>query len=505
MPLSKVTDIREGKNMSPAEAESRGHSVHKIGGTSMLRAREVLDNLLIGGRKGDALYNRIFVVSAYAGMTDLLLENKKTGEPGVFQLYSGAESGWAWGDALSTVGRRMSALNAEIFEHPSDLKLANVFIHERIEGVRSCLMDLHRLCTYGHFQLEEHLSTVREMLSALGEAHSAFNTVLLLKRHGVNAVFTDLSGWREQETMTLEQRIESAFEGIELSRQLPIVTGYAQCSEGLTGLYGRGYSEVTFSRIACITGAREAVIHKEFHLSSADPKIVGEAAVRAIGQTSYDVADQLSNMGMEAIHPRAAKGLRQKGIPLRVTNTFEPDHPGTVIADDWQSQDSRVEMVTGLANAFEIEVFDQDAVGVPGAEEQIIAALKRFKVATVTRSMNANTITQYVAAPLKQVRRCVEAIQKAHPDAQVSTQKVAIVSVIGSNLEAPGLVAQATGALAEAGVKLLASHSPSRGVDIQLIVPEDSYQTAIKALHRTFVESAGIPEGETLASAASAA
>ncbi|MEX0923880.1 MAG: aspartate kinase [Rhodovibrionaceae bacterium] len=490
---------------SAAAAEPRGHSVHKIGGTSMLRAQEVLDNLLIGGRQGDDLYNRIFVVSAYAGMTDLLLENKKTSEPGVFQLYSGSESGWAWGDALSQVGREMAALNEKIFDDPNDLKLANVFIHERIEGARSCLMDLHRLCTFGHFQLEEHLATVREMLSALGEAHSAYNTVLLLKRHGVNAVFADLSGWREQDSVTLDERIERTLEGIDLASQLPIVTGYAQCSEGLTGLYGRGYSEVTFSRIACMTGAREAVIHKEFHLSSADPKIVGENAVRAIGRTSYDVADQLSNMGMEAIHPRAAKGLRQRGIPLRITNTFEPDHPGTVIADDWQSGESQVEMVTGLSNAFEIEVFDQDAVGVPGAEEQVVAALKRFKVATVARSMNANTITQYVAAPLKQVRRCVEAIQKAHPDAQVSTQKVAIVSVIGCNLEAPGLVAQATGVLAEAGVKLLASHSPSRGVDIQLIVPEDGYETAIKALHRSFVESAGIPEGETLVSAEASA
>lgn len=486
-------------------AEPREHSVHKIGGTSMLRAKEVLDNLLIGDRRGDELYNRIFVVSAYAGMTDLLLENKKSGEPGVFQLYSGAESGWAWGDALSRVGREMAGLNEKIFDDPNDLKLANVFIHERIEGARSCLMDLHRLCTFGHFQLEEHLATVREMLSALGEAHSAYNTVLLLKRHGVNAVFVDLSGWREQDAVTLDERIKQAFTDVDLATQLPIVTGYAQCTDGLTGLYGRGYSEVTFSRIACMTGAREAVIHKEFHLSSADPKIVGEEEVQPIGRTSYDVADQLSNMGMEAIHPKAAKGLRQRGIPLRIANTFEPDHPGTVIADDWQSEDSRVEMVTGLRNAIEIEVFDQDSVGVAGAEEQVIAALKRFKVATVARSMNANTITQYVTAPLKQVRRCVEAIQKAYPDAQVSTQKVAIVSVIGANLEASGLLAKAAGALEEAGVKLLASHSPSRGVDIQLIVSEDDFETAIKSLHREFVESAGIPEGETLVSAASAA
>ena len=53
--------------------------------------------------------------------------------------------------------------------------------------------------------------------------------------------------------------------------------------------------------------------------------------VQVIGETNYDVADQLSNMGMEAIHPRAAKSLRQAGIPLRVKNTFDINDEGTVI------------------------------------------------------------------------------------------------------------------------------------------------------------------------------
>lgn len=62
------------------------HTVEKIGGTSMSRTSELLDTVLIGGRTGSALYNRVFVVSAYAGITNALLEHKKTGEPGVYAL-----------------------------------------------------------------------------------------------------------------------------------------------------------------------------------------------------------------------------------------------------------------------------------------------------------------------------------------------------------------------------------------------------------------------------------
>ena len=53
------------------------------------------------------------------------------------------------------------------------------------------------------------------------------------------------------------------------------MTGYAYCDEGLMKTYDRGYSEMTFSRIAALTHADQAIIHKEYHLSSADPRVVG--------------------------------------------------------------------------------------------------------------------------------------------------------------------------------------------------------------------------------------
>ena len=57
------------------------HTVEKIGGTSMTRFGEILQNVIIGHRQPSELYNRIFIVSAYGGITNLLLENKKNGAP----------------------------------------------------------------------------------------------------------------------------------------------------------------------------------------------------------------------------------------------------------------------------------------------------------------------------------------------------------------------------------------------------------------------------------------
>jgi aspartate kinase len=266
--------------------------------------------------------------------------------------------------------------------------------------MRTCLDDLDRLRAHGHFRLAEPLMVVREMLAGLGEAHSAHSTTLLLRDRGVNAVLVDLTGWGESVTPPLDQRIREALCGIDLATQMPIVTGYAGCEGGMVSRYDRGYSEMTFSRIAVLTGAREAIIHKEFHLSSGDPLLIGKERVRKIDRTNYDVADQLSNMGMEAIHPGAAKGLRQASIPLRIRNTFDPGDAGSEIRGDYVSREPRAEIITGIRSVFALEFFEQDMVGTKGFDAAILDSLRRHKVRVVTKTSNANTIAHYLAGSL---------------------------------------------------------------------------------------------------------
>ena len=467
---------------------SRPLSVEKIGGTSIAHTETVLNNVLLRPNPDGGLYDRIFILSAYAGITNRLLEHKQTGEPGIFAHFASAESEWSWGKAISEVGDEMRRINQEIFGDQSDRQAADHFIVERLEGARNCLLDLHRLCSYGHFRLEEHLMTVKEMLCALGEAHSAYNTTLLLRQSGINASFIDLTGWRDESQPTLDDRISKELENVDPSAELPIVTGYAHCREGLMQTYGRGYTEVTFSRVAALMQADQAVIHKEFHLSSADPKVVGLDRVRTIGRTNYDVADQLSNMGMEAVHPRAAKSLRQAEIPLRVKNTFEPNDRGTEFSGDYTSEVPCTEIVTGLRSVFALEFFEQDMVGVKGYDASILETLKRHNARIVSKTSNANTITHYLAGSLKAVKRIVSGLEELHSSARISTRKVAIVSVIGSDMDVPGLTATAVNALTSAGVDILGLHQTMRNVDIQFVVDEKAFDDAIKALHRALVE-----------------
>jgi aspartate kinase len=474
-----------GDDMRP-----RKHTVEKIGGTSMSRVDELLRTVLIGDLQGDDLYQRIFVVSAYGGVTDMLLEHKHSGDPGAYALFNEGEDDALWKDALDRTLEHMCGLNASIFDLDADRDEADGFIRERVAAVKISLQHLRSLCSSGHFHIDAHLGTVREMLAALGEVHSAHNTALLLRRHGVEARFVDLSGWGEQDDVPLDDYLKERLAGYDLACELPICTGYAKCAEGLMKTYDRGYSEITFSRLAAVTGAREAIIHKEYHLCSADPKLVGVDKAVAIGHTNYDVADQLSILGMEAVHPGAAQALRRAAIPLRVRHSFEPHHDGTVIDTDYQSERPRVEIIAGRRGVFAVEFFSHDMVDRAGHAFGIQKILDRYKLRTVTRESNANSITYYLATNFKIVKRIERDLEEQFPNATVTVRRVAIVAAVGSNLDVAGLLATCVSALAEADVNVLAVHQSMRAVDIKFVVDEGDMKAATVALHRRAVEGA---------------
>lgn len=464
------------------------HTVEKIGGTSMSDYQSVRDNIIFKPVQTDDFYKRIFVVSAYGGMTDKLLEHKKTGEPGVYALFAQDRKQDSWSAALQEVCDSMLAINEALFEGEL-LQKANDFISHRLQDARECLDDLYRLCQHGHFSISKHLATVREMLASIGEAHSAWNTATLLQRDGVNAIFVDLTGWNNTHHMTLDERILETFKNLDLNSQLPIATGYAHSETGLMSTFDRGYSEMIFSRIAVLTEAREAVIHKEFHLSSADPRLVGESKAVPIGRTNYDVADQLANLGMEAIHPKAAKGLRQNNIALRVKNTFEPEHTGTLITGDYVSDEPCVEIIAGSRGVFAVELFDQDMSGdIDLFDVSILKVLRQFNIHIIAKDINANTITHYLAINLKILKRLMKVLHEHFPDAEITQRKVAIVSAIGSDMKTTGMLAKAVKAIADQGVNVIAMHQSMRQVDMQFVVNEEDYERAICSLHKELVE-----------------
>jgi aspartate kinase len=451
-------------------------TVEKIGGTSMSQFHEVLRNIML--RDPKAIYGRVYVVSAYAGVTNQLLEHKKTGEQGVYARFA---SGGDYAGALAALTVKLKELNKGFEPLGLPLRVADAFIEKRMEELREYLDSMHHVLASGYLKRESVLLAGREMLAAIGEAHSAFNSVEILKSKGIPAQLMDLSGFDDDEPLTIDERIHESFLGVDVTKQVLVVTGYTKGVEGIMREFDRGYSEVTFSKVAVELKADEAVIHKEFHLSSADPEIVGAGNTVVVGRTNYDVADQLADVGMEAIHPKAAKPMELAGIAIRLKNTFEPDHPGTLITKDFVGTKARIEVIAGTPKVTIVEIHDPGMVGTVGFDLGVMDVFKRYGVSYILKATNANSITHLIWD--KSVNPAfIEELENTYET--VTVVPSAVVSVIGSNIAIPGVLARAAQVLADNKINVNCVSQSLRQINMQFVIDRGDYQKAIVALNR---------------------
>jgi aspartate kinase len=456
-------------------------TVEKIGGTSMTALGDVIKNIILFERSGDQLYNRIFVVSAFSGVTNLLLENKKTKAPGVYHRLATYKD---FHKPLKELIVKLKQLNKNYEGLGLNVAQADVFIEQRLKDAQTYLENIANILASGYVNKADVLLAAREILASIGETHSAFVFANILQNMGINATFVDLSGFHDHRSLTIDQRIRKDLQHIDFTNTITIVTGYAKGTEGIMREFDRGYSEVTFSKIAVEVKPEEAIIHKEYHLCTADPQLVGVENCFPVGNTNYDVADQLADVGMEAIHPKASKPLEINDIDLRIKNTFQPEHPGTLITREYICDKKRVEVITGTEHVLMIDIYDPSMVGNVGTDFHIMQLFYKYGVSYTFKATSANSISIVIWE--KDFNK--KLIQELEDDYEkVAVEKMAMVCLIGSNMDQPGLLAKSATALANQGINIKSCGFALRKVNIQFLVAREDFAEAIKALNKVMI------------------
>jgi aspartate kinase len=192
------------------------------------------------------------------------------------------------------------------------------------------------------------------------------------------------------------------------------------------------------------------------------------------------VADQLADIGMEAIHPKASKPLEMNGINIRIKNTFEPDHPGTLISKNYVGEESRVEIISGTNKVVAIEIHDPSMVGEVGFDLQIMEIFRQHKVSYILKSTNANSITQVIWQKDKH-QALIDELKEAFYE--VTVKDVAMICTMGTNIAHPGIMAKATNALAENKINVESLSQSLKQVNMQFVIQRHDYERAIVALN----------------------
>ncbi|CAM3768906.1 aspartate kinase [Vibrio aquimaris] len=459
------------------------HTVEKVSGSSMSAFDDVLDNVILKPEPKDR-YNRILVVPAYKGITDALLENKSTNEAGVYQytLCEGSE----WEGKLDSVIQRLLFVNDSLFADPMLRREADDFILERVSRTRQWIR--HHLSMNDREQnlpTHRYMGHIRGRLASIGEAHSAFNTALKAECYGVKTKFIDLAGSPSDPHKSLDIQVRSNLGDLDLSNELPVVAAYTSCDSEDYYQNDRRYGDTTLSKIAAFTEAEQAIIHKSHFLSSGDPSLIGADQVNPLGQLSYEVANQLSELSEEVVHPVAIEELSQKNIDLRVKCTFEPDNPGAFISRRHCPKKSRVEVISGKEGVCVLTVTLTDN----NLDKLNSHFLSLPDISLLHHDVIGKIAYYYFDCTMSHFGKILTKAKKLLPDGDLTVQRVALLSAIGTKIDFKEVLSVGCSALKQHGINPVNIHLSADGHSVIFIVASAQFRAALCALHSDFLES----------------
>lgn len=278
---------------------------------------------------------------------------------------------------------------------------------------------------------------------------------------------------------------------------VPVVTGFiAATEEGVTTTLGRGGSDYSAALIGRAVGAREVWIWTDVDgVMSADPRVVPDA--RTIDFLTYREISELAYFGAGVLHPRTMRPVMESEIPLRIKNTFNPDHPGTVIVANGQAAAGGVKAVTAIPALSLVTVEGRGMMGVPGVAARTFAAVAhtRASVLMITQSSSEQSICfvlSEAAAP-----EVIDSLKESfaeelrHRDIETiwSLEPVAIITAVGAGMRGmPGIAGRLFTALGAAGVNIVAIAQGSSECAISIVVDGPEINRAVQEIHRLIIE-----------------
>lgn len=344
-----------------------------------------------------------------------------------------------------------------------------------------------------------------DVVSGLGEQMSAPLLAAVLRSQGVAAeaidardlVVTDeVHGGAEPLMAETAARCQERLAPLIAQGIVPVITGFIGTSkEGLPTTLGRGGSDYSAAILGSVLNADEIEIWTDVNgVMTADPRVVNNA--RSLNQLSYEEIAELAYYGAKVLHPKTVKPAIAKKIPVRVLNTFNPDHPGTRIAEhSTQPVQGGVKAVTAIRKLNLITVAGRGMIGVPGTAARTFSSVARTGANVLMISQSSSEQSICFVVPDNSAPIVVDALQaefkgeleRGYIDEIDDLAGIVIVAVVGSAMRGiPGLAAGIFRAAAQKSTNVIAIAQGSSEANVSFVVEEAGADDVVRSIHELF-------------------
>jgi aspartate kinase len=140
-----------------------------------------------------------------------------------------------------------------------------------------------------------------------------------------------------------------------------------------------------------------------------------------------------------------------------------------------------VEVITGMTKLMLIDVYDPLMVGNVGSDFQIMKLFHDHRISYTFKTTSANSISIAIwEADFKQ--ELIDDLKAAFEE--VTVEPVAMVCLLGTNMDQPGLLAKSAAALAAENINIVSAGFALRKVNFQFLIARDDFKRAIIALNK---------------------
>ena len=269
--------------------------------------------------------------------------------------------------------------------------------------------------------------------------------------------------------------------------------GYSLSGDVVT--FSRGGSDITGSILAA---ALEVEVYENFtdvvSVFVANPRIIRNPA--PIAELTYREMRELSYAGFSVLHEETLEPVFQRGIPVNIRNTNNPDAPGTLIAPERsQGFDIPLSGIAGDKGFCAININKYMMNREIGFGRKMLQILEEEFVPFEHMPSGIDDISIIVRNQYLDSEKKSRIMERASKELRVDSigfeYHLALVMVVGEGMKHRiGVSARVTKALSTRGINIIMINQGSSEVSIMFGVAEKDVDHAVQAIYDEFFGAA---------------
>lgn len=451
----------------------------KFGGTSVANAQNIKLVLDIVQKKSkkDKL---AVVVSAFSGVTDLLLDASK----------KAAQKDKSYREIIHLIEKKHKDAIDELIPLSEQNELLSV--------INNAVLELKTLLD-GCFLLGELSPRTADAVASFGELLSAQIIALALKaryKDSRELIKTNSDfGKANVDFAKTNQLINKFFKSD--NHQVIILPGFIASDElGNTTTLGRGGSDYTAAIIASATSSESLEIWTDVNgMFTANPKLVKQAI--AIETISYQEAMELSHFGAKVLYPPTIQPVLNANIPIWIKNTFEPDNFGTYISSENQASGNPIKGISHIDKIALLTLEGSGMIGVAGSSKRLFETLSQHNINVIFITQASSEHSICIGIQNQDADKAKNAIDKTF-ELEIAQHKIepcivekdlCIVALVGENMKNhQGISGKMFSTLGKNNVNIRAIAQGASERNISVVINEKDVTKALNTLHERFFE-----------------